>query len=175
MVLLIVVSWDTQETESKQKTTKENIQQTKEVKLTDSELFESDIRDELNEKIQEKNKKIEYLDKRYQDLERLFQNNILGSVNADETKQNNAQKFGVPMPPSTGVITSNRFDGKFGNEGDMQIQAHWIGGIVSDEYEHDDNEGNSIDDDKKAQKKNNQAATQFYGRFSAYWHGRNDN
>ncbi len=153
VVLLIVVSWGTQETESKQKTTKENIKQTKQVKLTDSELFESDIRDELNEKIQEKNKRIEDLDKKYQDLERLFQNNILGFVNADETKQSNAPKFGVPMPPSTGVITSNRFDGKFGNEGDMQIQAHWVGGIVSDEYEYDDNEGNSIDDKKNAQKK----------------------
>jgi conjugal transfer pilus assembly protein TraB len=123
--VLIVLTYATKNVEIQQQAEQQKVEQIKKVDLTDAEIFESDILDELHENNRKVEEQMDSLKQENQNLKQMIELNMLQSSQINEQGSNN------PYPPAPYQADSNTDNQNYEN----QMQPQWIGGIIHEEFE----------------------------------------
>lgn len=141
VVIILVLSWGNRVDEIKQESIIDDNEQTVEV-ITDGEIFEADISEELDEKLAEKQRVI---DKQTQDIQQLKDLFALQMQAVNQNPVQNEINNEVSNFPPTPAPTTTSRQGSNYSQG-IELEPQWVGGIVHEEYEA---EINKDDDTQK--------------------------
>ncbi len=128
VVIILVLSYSNRSSEIKQETAVKNEEQVVDV-VTDAQLFEQDISDELDEKLSAKQAVIDKQAEDISQLKELFAIQMQTKQSNESEEKNGSQpsQYFPPMPPE-------QHNGDYPQNLDPQI-PQWVGGIVHEEYE----------------------------------------
>ncbi len=128
VVIILVLSYSNRSSEIKQETAVKNEEQVVDV-VTDAQLFEQDISDELDEKLSAKQAVIDKQAEDISQLKELFAIQMQTKQSNESEEKNGSQpsQYFPPMPPE-------QQNGDYPQNLDPQI-PQWVGGIVHEEYE----------------------------------------
>jgi len=110
--------------------------------ITNAQLFEKDISEELDEKL---NKKQAIIDQQTQDIKQLKELFALQMQenNQKDLNQDNTNELPKNFPP----VPEQLMGESYSRNSELQIQPQWVGGIAHEEYEEE------IENSEKTQKK----------------------
>lgn len=134
VVLILVVAWGSQSEEIAKTTIEQDKKQISSVEITNSEIFEDDMTDELN-KLKSQLKETQ---KANQDLKKMFEFAAMSNANdvtdnLDAETLSNFEDASFPAPPTRALPMQNSQD--FDDQAPINIQPQWVGGIVHESYE----------------------------------------
>ena len=129
ILVVLVLSYGTKTEEKNQDIAQKNASDITEV-MTDSQLFEQDISDELDEKLKDKQKVI---DQQAQDIAQLKELFALQMQN-DQQEESSQNEFN-PVDSQASNFPPTQLPGSDFAQDQALIQPQWVGGIVHEEYE----------------------------------------
>lgn len=129
ILIVLIISYGTKTEEKMQDIAQKNASDVVEV-MTDSQLFEQDISDELDEKLNDKQKVIDQQARDIAQLKELF---TLQMQN-DQQEDLSQNEFNPDTSQAPSFPPSQLQEGDFSQDQAL-IQPQWVGGIMHEEYE----------------------------------------
>ncbi|SMN15729.1 IncF plasmid conjugative transfer pilus assembly protein TraB [uncultured Candidatus Thioglobus sp.] len=134
IMLIFYIAWGSQSEEIVKTTIEQDKKQTSSVQITDGEIFEDDMTDELNKLKAE----LKETQKANQDLKKMFEFAAMSNTNdiadnSDIEMLSNSENASFPPPPARGSPIQSFQDS--GDQSPINMQPQWIGGIVHESYE----------------------------------------
>lgn len=155
VVAIFYIGISQQQTDKQQQNSKHNARQTQEVEITQGELFEESVIDEVDEKLGEKDIQIESLRKQVADMSQLVQ--AVVEQQSQQPQLSDATGTIATNYPSTPTNANKKYQNNYSNnyptqEQDLQMQPQWVGSIVHEPIRVDESI-NTTDATLAAQKK----------------------